>query len=96
MNLDGPGHYLGHPLTVERMKRDFYYPQVGDRQSSQDWIDSGSLSVVDRAVEISEGILRTSYPQHIPDIIDARIRERWNILLPVEATRPSPAALDTS
>lgn len=89
VNLDGPGHYLGHPLTAERMKRDFFYPQVGDRKSSQEWVDSGSLSVVDRAVEVSEEILRSHYPQHIPDIIDAQIRERLNILLPVETTRPS-------
>jgi len=93
VSLEGPGHYLGHPLTIERMKQDFFYPRVGDRQSTQDWIDSGSLSVVDRAVEITDDILRTHFPRHIPDAIDARIRERLNIVLPVEATQPNEAGL---
>ena len=70
------------------MKRDFFYPRVGNRQSSQDWIDAGSPSVVDRAEAIADEVLRTHYPRHMPDSVDARIRERLDILLPIEATHP--------
>jgi len=90
VNLDGPGHYLRDPLTIERMKQDFYYPQVGDRLSPQEWIDSGSLSAVDRAVEIADDILQTHYPEHISGKVDAQIRDKFDILLPYTATRPAP------
>ena len=92
VNLDGPGHYLGHPLTYERMKRDFRYPTVADRQSTDDWLDSGSQSAVERATKMAEEILANHYPTHLPDTVDNEIRKRFPIALPLSATKPPPVA----
>ena len=39
--LDGPGHYLGSPQTLELMQRDYVYPTVGDRSSPKEWNERG-------------------------------------------------------
>ena len=34
--VKGAGHYLGHAQTLERMKSDYLYPEIADRQSPHD------------------------------------------------------------
>ena len=35
--VTGEGHYLGEPQTLERMKTEYVYPQLADRQSVSEW-----------------------------------------------------------
>ena len=42
---------------------------------------------------IAKQVIKGPISRHIPDAIDARIRERLNIVLPVEATQPNETGL---
>ena len=77
--LDGPGHYLGHADTLRRMETDFLYPVISDRLPPDQWVEQGSLSILDRAATLTRSILDNHYPTHIPNIIDERIREKFDI-----------------
>jgi len=85
--IGGPTHYLGHDQTMQLMKRDFVYPEVGDRLSPNDWAEQGSTDVLQRAKTRVGEILGSHYPSHISDQVDARIREQLAIRLPREAMR---------
>jgi trimethylamine--corrinoid protein Co-methyltransferase len=70
------------------MQREYIYPTVGDRTSPNEWVDQGRPTVVERAARKLESILASHYPTHIPDAVDAAIREKLPIRLPREAMRP--------
>jgi trimethylamine--corrinoid protein Co-methyltransferase len=89
--IEGPGHYLGSDQTLQLMQREYIYPTVGDRTSPNEWVEQGRPSVVDRASRKLESILATHYPSHIPESVDAAIRERLPIRLPRAAMRPAGA-----
>lgn len=77
----GEGHYLGHHQTYCRMKTDYYYPNVGDRQTPAEWEAEGSKDVLGRALDKTRLILASHYPDHLDEAIDARFRESYPILL---------------
>jgi trimethylamine--corrinoid protein Co-methyltransferase len=83
--VTGEGHYLGHAQTLERMKADYYYPELADRQSPNDWKDAGSLDIRERARIKSRNVLQTHYPRYLSAEVDARIRAEFDILLPASA-----------
>jgi trimethylamine--corrinoid protein Co-methyltransferase len=85
--IEGPVHYLGHDQTLKLMERDYVYPEVGDRLSPKDWKEQGSTDVLQRAKAKVESILSSGRPSHIPEAVDARIREMLEIRLPREAMR---------
>ncbi len=80
--LEGPGHYLGHPQTLSLMQSEYVYPEVGDRSSPKEWLEQGKPDLVEKALAEKRRILATVYPDHIPEPVDAAIRERFNIVLP--------------
>ena len=83
----GPGHYLGHPQTLALMEREYVYPEVGDRNNPDDWKEQGATDIRERARLRVREILADHYPEHIDPALDARIRERFDILLPREFMR---------
>ena len=80
----GPGHFLGSEQTLRLMQRDYVYPQVGDRNSPDDWRDQGATSVAERAGEYVRKVMRTHFPDHVSREQDAWIRERMPISLPAD------------
>ena len=80
--VTGEGHYLGHQQTLARMKSDYYYPEVADRQSPNDWKDAGSLDIRERARNRAREVLQSHFPSHLSPELDARIRAGFDILLP--------------
>ena len=86
--LDGPVHYLGSDQTIERMQRDYVYPEVGDRSSPKEWKEQGSSDVLQRAQRSCAEILASHYPAHIDAQTDARIRAEFPVRLPREAMLP--------
>ena len=84
----GPGHYLGHPQTLALMERDYVYPEVGDRNNPDDWKQMGATDIRARARDRVREILSSHFPDHIDAALDARIRERFNILLPRTNMQP--------
>ena len=86
--LEGPGHYLGSDQTLQLMQKEYIYPGVGDRSSPNAWLEEGRPSVVDHASRKLASILASHYPTHIPESVDAAIRERLPIRLARAAMRP--------
>ena len=86
--IGGPGHFLGHDQTLELMERDYIYPEVGDRTSPKEWIEQGSTDIVQRARARVREILADHYPNYIDPVVDARIREIFDVRLPSEAMQP--------
>lgn len=84
----GEGHFLGHPDTYKRMKSDFLYPETADRRSIEDWEADGSMNIRQKALITTKEILATSYPNHISDVLDVQLRERFGIALPKQASNP--------
>ena len=82
--VHGPGHFLGHDQTLAMMQTEYLYPEVGDRLNPENWYDDGSRSVDERAREQVQQVLSTHFPSHVPPEIDAIVRERFDIYLPVE------------
>jgi len=79
---EGPGHFLGHRQTLDRMQADYVYPRVGDRTSPKEWIELGSADVNRRARATTKEILARHYPAHITKELDAEIRANFDIRLP--------------
>ena len=87
--VDGDGHYLGHPQTLERMETDYVYPHIADRQVPSAWAESGSKDMLTRALERTRQILHSHRPQYIDRATDARIRARYDIILPSDVVSPT-------
>ena len=80
----GEGHFLGRAETLERMQSDFVYPQIADRRGIEEWQADGAKDIHQVAVERTREILDRHYPKHIPDEVDAILRERFDIRLSSE------------
>lgn len=78
----GEGHYLGHPQTFARMKTDYLYPEFADRQSISEWERAGARDARAVSRERVSRILGEHYPAHIPEELDRKLRENFNIILP--------------
>ena len=79
--LDGPGHFLGHDQTLERMQSDYFYPDLADRRTPQEWSDQGSDDLLERARERTREILAAPPPDHVPADVDRSIRQNYPIRL---------------
>ena len=79
--VEGPGHFLGCEQTMALMKTEYSYPQQADRQSTQDWVDSGSKDIWQRASETTRSVLRDHWPVQINADSDRKIRQSYPIHL---------------
>ena len=82
----GEGHYLGEPQTLDLMMTEYVYPQLGDRQSVPDWVESGSRSIWQRAHRRVQDILCQEPPEHLPRRAEIAIRGEFDIRLTEEKT----------
>lgn len=78
----GEGHYLGHPQTFARMKTDYLYPNIADRRSISEWEEAGARDAREVARDTVRKVLGEHYPSHIPEHVDAQLRDHFNIILP--------------
>lgn len=81
--LEGPGHYLGEDQTLSRMQTDFVYPTLGDRTSPKEWAEVGKPDLIAAATARKEDILAQRGSARFDPQVDAAIRARFNIHLPV-------------
>jgi len=88
---DGPGHYLGHEQTLQRMQTEYYYPVTADRSSPKEWDEKGRPTCLSLAENIVNKTLEEHFPRHIPDAMDAQIREQFVVKLPRSSMSPSVA-----
>ena len=88
VNVNGPGHYLGHNQTLSLMESEYRYPALSDRASPAVWEEEGGLDMEARARNTVVETLSTHYPSHISEKLDAEYRDRFNILLPKDVMKP--------
>ncbi len=79
--VTGEGHYLGQAQTLELMRSEYVYPDLGDRRSVDEWVAAGEPSLWERAGERVEEILAAGRPGHLSRINDAAVRGRFPIRL---------------
>ncbi|WP_050604302.1 trimethylamine methyltransferase family protein [Ruegeria sp. 6PALISEP08] len=82
----GEGHYLGEQHTFNRMKSDYFYPEIGDRKTPREWQEDGCRLVGDIARDKAREIMSGHFPQHIPDDVDRALRARFDIRLTRQQT----------
>ena len=88
--IGGVGHFLGNSQTLDLMERDYIYPEVGDRTSPKEWAEQGSTDILQRARIRVADVLDSHFPTYIDPAVDAEIREKFDVHLPLEAMRPRP------
>lgn len=86
--ITGDGHFLGSPHTMAAMQRDYYYPELADRDNPATWQEQGAGNLWSVASRKARDILATHHPGHIDSPTDRAIQERFNILI----QRPHPMA----
>jgi trimethylamine--corrinoid protein Co-methyltransferase len=87
----GPNHYLGAEQTLALMQTEYLYPRIGDRSSLADWEYRGAPDLMELAGARVREILGSHYPAQLPADVDAQLRERYDIRLPVDLMRPGNA-----
>ena len=61
--VTGAGHFLGGMHTMDAMQRDYYYPQLADRNPPVTWAEEGAKDIWSVAKEKAITILDTHYPR---------------------------------
>ncbi|SLN10005.1 trimethylamine methyltransferase family protein [Ruegeria meonggei] len=79
--MDGPGHYLGTDATLSRMQADYVYPTFGDRASPKEWVELGKPDLIEKAIQRKQEILSTPSPARFDPMLDAKLRDAFNIHL---------------
>lgn len=79
--VSGEGHYLGEPQTLELMKSEYVYPELGDRQSVADWLEAGAETIWQRARGQVQELLAAPPADHLTADRDRKIRQHFNIKL---------------
>ncbi len=80
--VTGEGHFLGGGHTMAAMQRDYFYPPLADRDNPTVWAENGGADIWSRARDKVREVLATHNPVYVEPTVDAKIRERFNILLP--------------
>ena len=80
--VTGEGHYLGEAATLARMKTEYVYPGLANRQSVSAWLDAGGATAVERAHERVTDLLRAEPPRHLHRDVESSIRAALPIHLP--------------
>jgi trimethylamine--corrinoid protein Co-methyltransferase len=86
--VEGAGHFLDQPQTLELMQTEYLYPQLADRSTYDGWKDAGKRDLFDLAHERVAKLLSDHYPVYIEPTVDAKIREHFPIVLKPEDMRP--------
>jgi trimethylamine--corrinoid protein Co-methyltransferase len=82
--VHGEGHYLRTPQTLDLMRSGYEYPDLADRSTPEEWVAAGSPDLRQQAGERVKSILSSHYPVYIDPATDAKIREKFPILLPTQ------------
>lgn len=81
--IGGPGHYLGTDQTLARMESDYVYPSLGNRMSPKEWDENDKPDLITNATARKNKILAERSTARFDPVIDAEIRRRFTIHLPI-------------
>jgi trimethylamine--corrinoid protein Co-methyltransferase len=76
----GEGHFLGKSDTYAAMERDYFYPDIADRNEPRTWAETGATSAWERANLKAKNILAEHKPAYLRDEQERAIRAEFNIL----------------
>jgi trimethylamine--corrinoid protein Co-methyltransferase len=79
--VHGPGHFLGSPQTLALMQKEYLYPEIGDRDTPDNWLDAGGKDALQVAHEYAREILANHHPDHLEPSREQAIRERFPLVL---------------
>jgi len=85
----GDGHYLKHPQTINLMESEFLYPNLANRQTTQEWEESGKQTIYDVAHLRLKQMMKNYYPEYINKKTDDKIRSEFPIRLQKERMKPN-------
>jgi trimethylamine--corrinoid protein Co-methyltransferase len=71
------------------MNDEYYYPHTADRRSRADWEQAGARDMREAARQRARELLAASWPSHIPETLDTRLRGEFDIRLPRAAMLPA-------
>ena len=77
----GPGHYLGSAQTLALMEKEYVYPDLGDRDTPDQWEQAGAASIRERARTRAREILANHHPNYIGPDLERHLRARFKIHL---------------
>ena len=86
--VEGDNNFMLHSQTVQKMKTEYLYPRISDRELYNKWEEKNCPEIRDHARAETVKLLSSHYPSHIHPDLDRRIRQKFNILLPREAMGP--------
>ena len=61
----GDGHFLGSQHTYAAMERDYFYPNIADRDEPRTWAQNGAQTAWDRAKTRAQEILQDHRPTYL-------------------------------
>ena len=73
MELGHAGHHLAHPHTLAHFRQEFWIPTMWERRNWDTWMGDGGKSMVERATERVDEILRTQKPEPIDEALEREI-----------------------
>ncbi|SLN22110.1 Trimethylamine methyltransferase (MTTB) [Falsiruegeria litorea R37] len=76
----GEGHFLGGAHTLSAMERDYFYPQIADRDTPKTWEDKGAPDAWSVARKTAQTILAEHHPNYLTPEQDREITARLPIL----------------
>ena len=85
--VTGEGHFLGAAHTMAAMQRDYFYPQLADRNDPRSWQESGAVDLWASAKAKAREILDSHFPDYLEAETDRKIRERYPIVISRERLR---------
>ena len=78
--VTGEGHFLGGNHTMSAMERDYYYPEIANRDSPAVWNESGAPDAWSAARAKAMEVLQTHRPDYVGNELEKKICGKWNIL----------------
>ncbi|WP_306114102.1 MULTISPECIES: trimethylamine methyltransferase family protein [unclassified Roseovarius] len=76
----GDGHFLGGAQTMAAMERDYFYPDIADRDTPKTWEDKGAPDAWEMARAKAREVLDTHHPAYLNPAQDKAIRKQFRIL----------------
>lgn len=76
----GEGHFLGGEQTLAAMERDYFYPDLANRDEPRTWKQNGAPDAWAVARQRAKEILKTHHPEYLTKEQDQKIHDQFNIL----------------
>ena len=79
--VTGEGHFLGGAQTMAAMERDYFYPELADRDAPITWSEKGRKDAWERANARAKEILAKPNPGYLDAAAEKAIRDKFDIRL---------------